>query len=161
MATPHGTIEKEKPGSRYYWGPLLWRMYHILAEFPVNTITEKIWNHVLRKTMYTLPCEKCREHLRIYLETHTITTVNIRHELWKLHNTVNRRIDMPEFPFDDLAIYSIKSEKERLLEAGQLFDDIKNAWTPLYHIQTYYKQYNEWKYYVTSLLNLLEKEYKE
>jgi hypothetical protein len=142
-----------KPGSRYYWGPLLWKLLHLLAEPTHNSERLHIWKIVLHKTALIMPCEKCRKHLSEYLLAHKLE--NIRTYLWKLHNSVNERNGMSLFPEEQLEIYrTYKTHEERLLETKSLFNDIKAAWTPLHHVMRYNNVYDEWKTYMSCLQSM-------
>ena len=143
-----------KPGSPQYWGPLLWRMYHLMAEIPIDSTQLKLWKHILHSTALVMPCEKCREHLSHHLHTNPITE-DIRKYLWNLHNQVNIRNESPTFSYEQLSIYAIQEKQATLLEIQELFKILQDTWKPLTHITHYPVAYNDWKKYIMMLLRIL------
>jgi hypothetical protein len=135
------------PGSRTYWGPRLWRLLHVLAEYARDTLS---WKILLQKTALLMPCEKCRTHLSQYISTHKLT--DARTYIWELHNAVNMRNGLPEFAKEDLVMYSMPRQEAR--QAVQsLLHDITAAWSPLHHVVWNPHIYTEWKRYVAVLQN--------
>ncbi len=136
-----------KPGSPYYWGPRVWKILHLLAEFPVQTINEGCWKHIIHRTSYVMPCEVCREHMKEYFQTHKVTS-NIREELWDLHNNVNERNMKPKMSYEDLSVYTNVAPRERIEEVNRLMLEIQEAWTSVSHIISHPLLFNEWKKYI-------------
>ena len=152
--------------SKESWGPLLWRLFHCIAEVSDRRDIPGYWRTLLVSSAGTLPCALCRNHFGEYLRTHSMATVKnpytakgdvirekIRNEIWAFHNHVNQNLGKPEFKYEDLATeYGIRTRQEILLEIQQLFDSLQEAWNPLMSInQTAYK---DWKKSVAMLIAL-------
>lgn len=152
MSTHDTTIEPHNPGSRYYWGPRLWRLLHLLAEHTHRPEIAHAWKGLLHKTALIMPCEKCRVHLTEYLTTHRISNISVY--LWELHNAVNERNGLVHFTQEQLEMYNM-SKEEASLEAKRIFNDIKVAWTPLYHVMNRSVIYEEWKTYLNAILQAI------
>jgi hypothetical protein len=98
----HSVSTAQVPTDPSVWGPLLWKILHIMAEaypeHPLDAQKDQAWQffHSLGSM---LPCERCRIHYRNYLASHGT-------ELWaglqsrdalasfviELHNMVNDRL---------------------------------------------------------------------
>lgn len=100
------------------WGPAFWRILHGLAESAggytdVNAQKDEqlLWKNLMINLPKTLPCDECRNHLKDYIVLHPIEIPesydNLKHyvRLWyyELHEDVNRRLEKPSFPFENLA----------------------------------------------------------
>lgn len=155
------------PDSNAYWGPRLWRIFHILAEYSDRRDISPLWLNVLRATSQTMPCAKCRVHLTEYLRTHTMFRFtplmpikeihnNIRRDLYTLHNTVNTRNSTAKFDYVKLSeTYGLKSRPERLYEVQMLLNELKNAWTPLVHTRINPAAFSQWKQQIDLLIALI------
>lgn len=155
------------PDSNAYWGPRLWRIFHILAEYSDRRDISPLWLNVLRTTSQTLPCSKCRTHLTEYLRTHTLfrftplmpikeIQTNIRRDVHTLHNFVNARNGGFKFDFALLTpTYGAKSRPERVYEAQVLLNELKNAWTPLVHTRIRPAEFTQWKQQIDLLFTLI------
>jgi hypothetical protein len=153
------TTDEPKPGSPRYWGPLLWRTYHLLAELPIDPTRMQIWKHILSSTARAMPCEKCRIHLSQYLETNPLVD-DVRKYMWNLHNRVNIRNESPSFLYEELTTYEIKERKQTLLEIQQLFTSIEEIWRSLSHTINYPTAFNEWKKYIFLLIKHIKEKHK-
>lgn len=155
------------PDSNAYWGPRLWRIFHILAEYSDRRDISPLWLNLMRTTAQSMPCSKCRTHLTEYLRTHTMFRfsplmqikdihTNIRRDVHVLHNFVNLRNGAPKFDFAQLApTYGNKPRKERLYEVQVLYNELKNAWTPLVHTRIHPAAFSQWKQALDLLLALI------
>jgi len=54
------------------WGPILWKLFHTLAEWSDRRDIVYRWKRVMDLTSTTLPCETCRRHMQLYLRSHSI-----------------------------------------------------------------------------------------
>ena len=158
-----------KPGSPYYWGPRLWRIFHNLAEISDRRDIGMLWSNVLRATSAAMPCAKCREHLAYYLKHNTILKITnplkvtgaeirtqIRRQLLNLHNTVNIRNDKPVFTEDELLeMYGGRDRNTILAETHELLNEVKTAWTPLLHSSINPADFAQWKHMLLILTSLL------
>lgn len=166
-AAPVAPAAVPPPDSNAYWGPRLWRIFHILAEYSDRRDVSPLWLNVLRATSQTMPCTKCRNHLTEYLRTHTLfrftplmpvkeIQTNIRRDLFVLHNFVNQRNSAPKFEFSQLTpTYGAKPRPERVYEAQVLLNELKNAWTPLVHTRIHPAAFSQWKQQIDLLITLI------
>jgi hypothetical protein len=155
------------PDSNAYWGPRLWRIFHILAEYSDRRDISPLWGNVLRATAQTMPCTKCRTHLSEYLRTHTLFRfsplmpikdihLHIRRDLLTLHNFVNQSKGSPKFEFALLTpTYGGKPRTERVYEAQILLNELKNALTPLVHTRIRPAAFSQWKQQLELLITLI------
>lgn len=168
-ATPAAPLPQRSvsPDSNAYWGPRLWRIFHILAEYSDRRDVSPLWLNLLRATAQTMPCSKCRIHLAEYLRTHTMFRftpimqikdihTNIRRDLHTLHNFVNARNDAPKFDFAQLSLtYGSKPRRDRLYEVQIVYNELKNAWTPLVHTRIHPAAFSQWKQSLDLLIALI------
>jgi hypothetical protein len=154
------------PASKLYWGPRVWRLFHLLAEVSDRRDMCMLWNSAMRLTATTMPCEACRNHLGAYMKshvfvrfarTHALTGESVRLkarvELLNLHNDVNVRLGKPAFTLEELATYSV-SRGEALAEVSRLLEEIKAAWTPLVHTSVSGPAFSDWKKHLHMMLAL-------
>ncbi len=88
------------------WGPLLWRILHILAEQlgktkPALIQTDEVqkWIQMMRAVEQTMPCALCRGHYKEWLSKHPLNELALlrgkafreeaRKYVWQLHENVN------------------------------------------------------------------------
>ena len=149
------------PGNKVYWGPRLWRLFHLLAEVSDRNDLYLLWPTFLRLTATIMPCAACRQHLSVYLRTHSIMRFKakspitgplvkqkIRADLLALHNDVNSRLGKHTFTEADLSMYEVSeaySRATRLGEIAALHEEIRAAWAPLHHLRAEAGAYNDWK----------------
>ena len=165
---PSSPPESDK-SSKLYWGPLVWRMLHLLAEVSDRRDIPLLWPQLMRLTSGVLPCEACRHHLATYLRTHNFmkvknphlitgaeVKVQARNELIAFHNDVNKRLGKPEFSQADYErIYITKTRGEQLFEVQKLYDEIKVIWNSLTPSRIVPVAYTSWKTHVNMMLALL------
>lgn len=101
------------------WGPLMWSIFHALAEragtqpTPVLQDDERRqWLLLLKFTPDSLPCDKCRIHYTEWVKKRSPDTLKtlpyadmrewIRTWLFDLHNEVNARNQKPLFDYSAL-----------------------------------------------------------
>ena len=146
------------PGNKTYWGPRLWRMFHLLAEVSDRNDLYLLWPAWLRQTATIMPCATCRHHLGNYMRTHVIARLpaktpatgplvrqRVRADLFALHNDVNTRLGKPVFIENDLAVYQRQPRATLLAEISMLNTMIREAWAPLHHLRVEAGAYNMWK----------------
>ena len=161
-ATASASAGEPDPGNKAYWGPRLWRMFHLLAEVSDRNDLYLLWPVFLRLTATIMPCAACRHHLGTYLRTHVIARLpakkpatgpavqaRIRADLFALHNDVNTRLGKPVLPEAELrTLYEVSethTRATRLAEIAALYEEIRGAWTPQHHLRAEAGAYNEWK----------------
>ena len=102
------------------WGPAYWGILHGLAERAGSfTTTPRLqveerrkWGRLFNTLANAIPCYECRDHYRLMLRSINILVLNtmpyselktfLKTTLWNMHNTVNVRLEKPEFPFESL-----------------------------------------------------------
>jgi hypothetical protein len=155
-----------EPTSKMYWGPRLWRLFHLLAEISDRRDMYMLWNPLLHLTAAVIPCERCRRHLGAYMKTHSFvrfrSTIPVtgravrekaRVELFALHNAVNERLKKSAWAPADLAAYRMPRTEARATII-QIYDEIKAAWTPLVHMGITAAFFTEWKATLNRMLAL-------
>jgi len=60
----------KKPGAE--WGPLLWKIFHTVAEWSDRRDIVYRWKHMIELTSITIPCEICRRHMQEYIRGNSI-----------------------------------------------------------------------------------------
>ena len=155
--------------TKEYWGPRVWRMLHLLANISDRSDVPSVWRQLLRITAVTLPCEKCRVHFTAYLKTHSIigstnptkitgllVRETIKDNLRIFHNDVNARLGKPQLSRDEYnVVYPPRIRHEVLLEVQNLFNELKDIWTPLVHRSITQGNFMVWKNTMTLLLALI------
>ena len=144
--------------SKDYWGPRLWRMFHLLAEISDRADVSAQWRKWFVQTSNIMPCEKCRAHLRTYLRFNKFIrfqnpltnakTVrdHIRAEIFKLHNHANANAEKPAFAEEDLAkAYGEKTRNEILLETQTILGEVERHWLSLDFFKTRHQEWLSWK----------------
>lgn len=154
-----------KPGSKFYWGPRVWALFHTLADISNRRDVGQLWSSFLQASANVLPCPACKQHFQAYLRTHRmipnanplqITGALMRHQirtsLHQFHNDVNHRLGKPHFKFE-----SNKPQKrtQALERIHILMVEIQDAWTPLLHTSIQSHVYNHWKSVGNVLIALL------
>lgn len=156
--------------SRHYWGPLIWKTFHLLSEISDRTDISLLWKKWIKQTAVIMPCERCRRHLDHHLRmnpfiNHTDplsmsgyqTQIYIRNEIMRLHNTVNIHIGKPVFTQYDYEQMYIKNRTREsiLLESSNLMSELDNIFVNLEYIKANKYIYNLWKKSYTMLASLL------
>jgi hypothetical protein len=152
------------------WGPLLWRIFHTLAEYSDRNDVSQIWANWLAQTAMVMPCDKCRKHLSAILQSRTVIPVpnpatttgthvrsQIRLEIWKLHNEVNCWLGKDTLPITELEeLYGGQGNRtQRLLEVQTLLNKLKESWNPLVYSKIEPRHYTNWKYSANLLFALI------
>lgn len=155
-----------------YWGPLLWRLFHNLAELSDRRDIPLFWPKLLQITAALMPCEACRSHLaatlharpflkigRVDLVTGPVVQTQVRAELWRLHNEVNARLGKPSFAFEDyVATHGVSAERTRanlLSEISDCLEKLRQAWTPLLHSRIDASVYSAWRGHMALMVALV------
>ena len=156
--------------SKQYWGPRIWKMFHLLSEVSDRIDISLLWNNWIKQTVLIMPCEKCRKHLEQYLRTNPCikhhnplsmngsqTKVYIRNELMQLHNAVNARLGKQVCTYEEYVhIYMKDCTRESILhEVHTLMGELEQAFAPLEYIKANMHAYNCWKRTYTKLVSLL------
>lgn len=105
VASPHENLSKPK----MLWGRHTWFLFHTIAEKIKDERFDQLRNeiiHLIYTICMNLPCPLCTEHAKEYLANSDLlkiqTKEQLKYELFKFHNTVNRRKDYPEFTVEQL-----------------------------------------------------------
>jgi hypothetical protein len=81
---------------------------------------------------------------------------NIKRDLFSLHNAVNVRNKTPKFNFTHLAsTYGTKPRTERLYEVQILYNELKNAWTPMVYTRIHPAAFSQWKQALELLMAII------
>lgn len=99
------------------WGPIVWRILHTLAEkggLQTDKLFQadegRIWPLFVKSIGPMIPCPYCRDDFNQWLATHPFVlptnysewNIYIRQWFYDFHESVNRRLQKPSFPFDQL-----------------------------------------------------------
>jgi len=95
------------PANSSVWGPLLWKVLHIMAEeYPVepSPLQQEQGYNFFHSLGFMLPCEMCRNHYQEYMNQHDSqlsVALKSRNTLAEFvidfHNQVNKRLDKPQW----------------------------------------------------------------
>jgi hypothetical protein len=156
-------------GSKEYWGPRVWRCFHLLANISDRRDVVGLWRGLLRASAAILPCEKCRGHFNTYLATHALFRVGdlsrttgplvreiIKNDMRIFHNDVNRRLGkyiISKEIYNDF--YPRQPRHEIVLEIQGLVHELLVLWTPLVHKSINSAHFTAWKNTLQRLLALL------
>lgn len=155
--------------SRIYWGPRLWRVFHLMANISDRRDISSLWKHFIGLSAAALPCALCRIHFMEYLRSHkivlngdplTLRGIEFRNtlktQLRLFHNAVNARLSKPNVTAEEYdALYPNKTRLEILFEIQTLINEIKAAWEPLLHSSINPSIYSKWKVVYAGLFNRL------
>jgi hypothetical protein len=157
--------ENHKPGSKYYWGPRLWRMMHTLADISNRRDIVQIWSIFLNASAAVLPCAACRQHFQAYLKTHIMIPVKnplqitgalmrqqIRKSIHNFHNDVNKRLGKPHYKLETT---KPPPRPEALQTIQTLLSEILAAWEPQLHTSIPPQAYTQWKSTLQMLIAML------
>lgn len=167
--SPPTAADVSDTASKFYWGPRLWRLLHLLADISDRRDIPLLWPQLMRCLVPVIPCDQCRHHLADYLRTHTfmkvrkphlITGVEVRtmasNEIHSFHNNVNRRLGKPEFPHTELAtLYGAADRSAKLSEIQKLYEELKSAWAPLTHSRIPPVALTAWKSHMNLMITLI------
>lgn len=159
------------PSDKLYWGPRLWKFFHLLAEVSDRRDLPLLWQNLLNVSANVIPCGKCRDHFVSYIRTHRFlkfpnlhlvtgaqVKTQIRNELFDFHNAVNERLEKPAFAKEDLAAYGISASQTRadiIKSLYELFDELNIIWKPLLYTSIAPANFNLWKTHVALMLRLV------
>jgi hypothetical protein len=94
------------------WGNATWYLFHTLAEKlkPEFKSELTILFTYIEIICNNLPCPTCQAHAKAVMSrAHkpliTSSQDNLKNYLWNFHNSVNKRIGLPEFTKDSLSLY--------------------------------------------------------
>ena len=162
------THDVPSPTSKLSWGPIVWKIFHMMAEISTKAEVLPLWKKWIHQTTEILPCEKCRVHLRQYLRTHTFIRVlpitrpkdfirdHVRNELFKLHNHVNAETEKPQYTMEQYReTYCNKTKSETLLETLNLFKDLETTWLRMEYFHFRQLDFAHWKGSFTLLRAML------
>lgn len=144
---------------RTLWGPLVWNLFHTLAEISDRKDIYLLWNNVLHVTANVLPCDLCRQHMKDYIIHHTFipknwiqqtgqqNSVQIQEWLHSFHNSVNRRLQKPQLTFSEF-ICGRRSREENTKQVQILYERIIRLWS------NQKSRLSEWRRVVSLLIHL-------
>jgi hypothetical protein len=156
--------------SKTYWGPRVWRLFHLLANISDRRDVISVWRQLLRVSAVTLPCDKCRAHFIAYVRDHPILTIRdpsrttgpyvretLKENLRTFHNDVNRRLGKPQISKEQYSeLYPSHDRGSILFEAQSILDELLALWAPLVHRSIDLRNYTIWKNTCVLLLALLK-----
>ena len=94
------------------WGNATWYLFHTLAEKlkPEFKSELPMLFSYIEAICNNLPCPTCQAHAKIVMSRAnrpaiTASQDNLKAYLWSFHNSVNKRIGLPEFTQDSLSMY--------------------------------------------------------
>lgn len=134
-------MDNPGPSDKLQWGPRLWRLLHYMAEVSDRRDIIPLWQKWIHATASIMPCERCRLHLKQYLQTHIViplvnpslirgadVRIGIRMAMFQLHNDVNIHLGKESIPYEQLEMYSGLSREETLNRIRTLFQELKESW---------------------------------
>lgn len=103
---PATTVDTSK---KILWGPPFWFFFHTMAEkvkpelFKQNR--EALFG-IIREICNNLPCPACASHAKQYIDKINFNSIQTKHDfammLFEFHNSVNKRKNVPIFPYSEL-----------------------------------------------------------
>ena len=125
VSTPVNIPEETNKPKKMKWGEPTWFLFHSLAQ----KVKEEHFNAVkseLINTIYVicknLPCPMCATHATQYMNSVNFSTIQTKKDLidllWRFHNEVNTKKNVPIFPYDQL---EEKYSRANLVNIIQLF----------------------------------------
>jgi len=125
FAATNNIVEQPNTTKKMKWGEPTWFLFHSLAE----KIKEQHFNTVkneLINTIYiickNLPCPMCATHATHYMNSVNFRTIHTKKDLidllWRFHNEVNIKKNIPIFPYEQL---HEKYSRANLVNIIQLF----------------------------------------
>ena len=118
-------VEDTNKPKKMKWGEPTWFLFHSLAE-KVKEDSFGIIRSELINTIYVicknLPCPMCATHATQYMNAINFSTIQSKKDLidllWRFHNEVNVRKNIPVFPYEQL---EEKYSRANLVNIIQLF----------------------------------------
>ena len=125
MAAPIDTVEEPTKPKKMKWGEPTWFLFHSLAQKVKEEHFTTVKNELIN-TIYTicknLPCPMCATHATQFMNSVNFSTIQTKKDLidllWRFHNEVNVKKNVPIFPYDQLAE---KYSRANLINIIQLF----------------------------------------
>jgi hypothetical protein len=97
------------PRNKILWGPPFWFFFHTLAEkVKPELFYEKRDDifRIVREICNNLPCPTCTSHATQYINNINFNTIRTKQDfimmLYEFHNSVNKRKNLPIFPYSEL-----------------------------------------------------------
>ncbi len=97
------------PRNKILWGPPFWFFFHTLAE---KVKPELFYENrdaifgIVREICNNLPCPTCTSHATQYLNNINFNAIQTKQDfammLFEFHNSVNKRKNIPIFPYSEL-----------------------------------------------------------
>ena len=117
--------EEPNKNKKMKWGEPTWFLFHSLAQ-KVKEESFDIIRSELINTIYiickNLPCPMCATHATQYMNSINFSTIQTKKDLidllWRFHNEVNVRKNIPVFPYEQL---QEKYSRANLVNIIQLF----------------------------------------
>ena len=107
------------------WGPILWKILHILAEH-TNEYHIELWKSLLSSLPNLIMCDYCRLHVEYYIQKYPLINTPIRDYLYYFHEYVNKQADKSTFNYSLLtSTYKATEDLENLIQ--QFHDLVKRA----------------------------------
>lgn len=141
------------------WGPLLWQIFHTLAQKSgkqTNLITQgdeqRAWPLFMKTLVPIIPCPYCKDHFQEYLKKNPFNlpmdyfswNEYIVNWFYNFHEAVNARLGKPSFPREDLKRYGdtsiFKTNMEKLEKI--INRAIQMGGVSLFYWRAWLKQYN-------------------
>ena len=107
---PKVTVESSPNNNKIKtWGPYIWFMLHTLAEKVKKEsfylLRDELLQHIYN-ICTNLPCPSCSTHSKEYLLKVDMSKINTKEDLklmlLSFHNNVNKRLNKPEFSYEQL-----------------------------------------------------------
>lgn len=150
--------------SKEWWGPRIWRILHILAEFSDHADGIRLWRNFLQVTADILPCAVCKAHFHEHIRRIRIPLLpviippeefrnNMRRHLWQIHQGVRGDTSICE---EDLGTLYGGDRMTRLQEAQDLVKEINVSFTQNRVLDRFRMGVlSVWVQTVTQLINVL------
>lgn len=113
------------------WGAPIWTLFHTLAEKTTDetfAIVGKDIVDIISKICNNLPCPSCTEHATDYMLKNKFNNINsrdaLREFLFKFHNDVNKRKNVPLLEIGELS--DMYAEKEIVLVIRNFMNAFKD-----------------------------------
>ena len=97
------------PTKKILWGPPIWFFFHTLAEKVKPELFYQNRNAIfgiVREICSNLPCPTCTSHATQYINNINFNAIRTKQDfilmLYEFHNSVNKRKNLPLFPYSEL-----------------------------------------------------------
>ena len=97
------------PRNKILWGPPFWFFFHTFAE---KVKPELFYENrdaifgIIREVCNNLPCPTCASHAKQYINNINFNAIRTKQDfammLYEFHNSVNKRKNLPIFPYSEL-----------------------------------------------------------